>query len=197
MASNAGDVTVLLRAWSDGNREALDRLMPLLYAHLRELAHRRLRGEHSPPTLNTTALVHEAYLRLVDVRSASFRDRAHFLAMAARVMRRLLVDHARARRAAKRGHGQDPAELSEAAVAAAEVAVSDEQADAIAALDEALARLARVDERQSSILEQRYFGGLSLEETAEAVGLSLATVKRELRFARAWLAAELGAEAAP
>jgi RNA polymerase sigma factor (TIGR02999 family) len=192
MHHSAGDVTVLLREWGDGNREALDRLVPLLYAQLRELAHRRLRGEDALPSLNTTALVHEAYLRLVDVRSARFRDRAHFMAMAARVMRRLLVDHARARRAAKRGSAAPVVELTDDL--AETLALTAEQAAAIEDLDDALVRLAREDERQSRILEQRYFGGLSLEETAEAVGLSLATVKRELRFARAWLAAELGAE---
>lgn len=195
MQTPTGDVTVLLREWGDGDRDALDRLVPLVYAQLHELAHRRLRGEHAPATLNTTGLIHEAYLRLVDVRSARFRDRAHFLSMAARVMRRLLVDHARARRAAKRGGGEVPLALSETDLPA--LAVSDAQAQDIAELDEALERLARIDERQSRILEQRYFGGLSLEETAEAVGLSLATVKRELRFARAWLANELGTERAP
>lgn len=192
MHPSGGDVTVLLREWEDGNREALDLLVPLLYGQLRELAHRRLRGEDALPSLNTTALVHEAYLRLVDVRSARFRDRAHFMAMAARVMRRLLVDHARAHRAAKRGSGAAAVELTDDLADA--LPVSDAQAMAIAELDDALVRLAGVDERQSQILEQRYFGGLSLEETAEAVGVSLATVKRELRFARAWLAAELGAE---
>jgi len=192
MDPGPGEVTVLLREWGDGSRQALDRLVPLLYAQLHQLAHRRLHAEVTPPSLNTTALVHEAYLRLVDVRTARFRDRAHFLAMAARVMRRLLVDHARARRAAKRGAGAVPVELEGGL--ADELLVTDEQAAAIAELDDALERLARVDERQSRILEQRYFGGLSLEETAEAVGLSLATVKRELRFARAWLAAELRAE---
>ena len=193
MDPGAGEVTVLLREWGDGSREALDRLVPLLYDQLHSLAHYRLRGEVTPPTLNTTALVHEAYLRLVDVHTARFRDRAHFLAMAARVMRRLLVDHARARRAARRGGGAVPVDLE----VGDELLVSASQAEWIAELDEALERLARVDERQSRILEQRYFGGLSLEETAEAVGVSLATVKRELRFARAWLAAELHADPLP
>ena len=192
MDPGPGEVTVLLREWGDGSRQALDRLVPLLYGQLHQLAHRRLHREATPPSLNTTALVHEAYLRLVDVRTARFRDRAHFLAMAARVMRRLLVDHARARRAAKRGAGAVAVELDSDLPES--LLVTAEQADAIAELDDALQRLARVDERQSRILEQRYFGGLSLEETAEAVGLSLATVKRELRFARAWLAAELSPE---
>jgi RNA polymerase sigma factor (TIGR02999 family) len=181
------DVTGLLQEWSDGRREALDRLVPLLYDHLRRLAHHRLLGEANL-SVNTTALVHEAYLKLVDVRRARFRDRAHFLAMASRVMRRLLVDHARARSAAKRGSGVATVELTD------DIAISDEQVSTIAQLDDALQRLEAVDPRQSRILEQRYFGGLSLEETAEAAGVSLATVKRELRFARAWLAAEIGAE---
>jgi RNA polymerase sigma factor (TIGR02999 family) len=184
------DVTHLLQEWSDGDREALDRLVPMLYEHMRRLAHLRLRREGESPSLNTTALVHEAYLKLVDLRRTRFRDRAHFLAMASRVMRRLLVDHARARRAAKRGGGAGALELSE------ELWISEPQVEAISELDDALQRLEGVDPRQSQILEQRYFGGLSLEETAEAVGVSLATVKRELRFARAWLAAELGREPA-
>jgi RNA polymerase sigma factor (TIGR02999 family) len=188
MQSAPGDVTHLLQQWSDGDRQALDRLVPLLYGHLRSLAHQRLRREEANPSLNTTGLVHEAYLRLVDLRRARFRDRAHFLAMASRIMRRLLVDHARARRAAKRGGGAATVELTEA------LWISEPRVDAITGLDEALWRLEAIDPRQSEILEQRYFGGLSLEETAEAVGLSLATVKRELRFARAWLAAELGIE---
>jgi RNA polymerase sigma factor (TIGR02999 family) len=185
----AGDVTLLLREWGDGSRDALDRLVPLLYAHLRDLAHRRLRNEHAL-SLNTTALVHEAYIRLVDLHTARFRDRAHFLAMAARVMRRLLVDHARARTAVKRGGGMTAVELAD------DLVVTAEQARAVTELDTALARLESLDPRQALILEQRFFGGLSLAETAEATGVSLATVKRELRFARAWLARELGDEAA-
>ena len=180
------DVTRLLRQWSQGDREALDQLVPLMYAELRQLAHQRLRRELANPSLNTTGLVHDAYLKLVDVKHAQFRDRAHFLAMASRVMRRLLVDQARARRAAKRGGGADAAELDEA------LCVSETQAETLAELDEALKRLEALDPRQGQIVEQRYFGGLSLEETAEALGVSLATVKRELRFAQAWLAAELG-----
>lgn len=182
------DVTRLLRRWSDGDREALDGLVPLLYDQLRRLAHERLVHEGPSPVLDTTALVHDAYLKLVDVRQARFRDRAHFLAMASRVMRRLLVDAARERRAAKRGGGDPVLALDEA------LHVEEPRAVAITDLDEALRRLEAVDPRQSRILEQRYFGGLSLEETAEVVGVSLATVKRELRFARAWLALELGAE---
>lgn len=190
MQPPAGDVTVLLRAWGEGDRAALDRLIPLLYSHLHELAHHRLRNEDALPSVNTTGLVHEAYIRLVDVHTAKFRDRSHFLAMASRVMRRVLVDHARARSAAKRGSGARAVELTESLL------LTDEQADSITSLDAALERLEVLDERQSRILEQRYFGGLSLEETAVAVGVSLATVKRELRFARAWLAIELGPDLA-
>jgi RNA polymerase sigma factor (TIGR02999 family) len=189
-STTPSDVTRLLQRWTDGDREALDEIVPMLYEHLRHIAHQRLRHEEASPSLNTTALVHEAYFKLVDLHSARFRDRAHFLAMASRIMRRLLIDHARARRAARRGGGQAAIELEE------EFLISDQQLDAIAELDDALQRLERVDARQSTILEQRFFGGLSLEETAEAVGVSLATVKRELRFARAWLASELGAELA-
>lgn len=181
----AGEVTGLLRAWGDGDRDALDRLVPIVYAHLREVAHRRLLGEPGFVSVNTTALVHEAYIRLVGIRAARFRDRAHFLAMASRAMRRILVDHARARSAAKRGGGAVAVDLRD------DLRAGDGQSAAVTELDAALERLETVDERQARILEQRYFGGLTLEETAEATGLSLATVKRELRFARAWLAAEL------
>jgi RNA polymerase sigma factor (TIGR02999 family) len=183
-------VTRLLRLWGDGDREALDRLLPLVYDRLRQLASQRLRREFGDRSLNTTALVHEAYLKLVDVRHARPRDRAQFLALASRVMRHLLVDHARARRAAKRGGGGSPLELAEA------VWMTEADLDVLTELDEALTRLAVLDPRQSQILEQRYFGGLSLEETAEALGVSLATVKREIRSARAWLAVELGGEGA-
>lgn len=188
MPSTSPDVTELLQAWSGGDREAFDRLVPLVYEHLRHVAHQRLRHEDASPSLNTTALVHEAYLKLVDLRRARFRDRAHFLAMASRVMRRLLIDHARARRAARRGGGAGAVELADA------LALSDPQSEMLIELDDALQRLERVDPRQGRIVEQRFFGGLSLEETADATGVSLATVKRELRFARAWLAAELSGE---
>lgn len=179
------DVTQLLRQWGDGSQEALNHLMPLVYAELRQLAHHRLRREHVDRSLNTTGLVHEAYLKLVDLRSARFRDRGHFLAMASRLMRRLLVDQARARRAEKRGGGAEPVELDES------IWVSDPQADALIDLDDALRRLEHIDRRQGEIVEQRYFGGLTLDEVADVQGVSLSTVKRELRFAQAWLASEL------
>ena len=183
--SSGSDVTQLLRRWSEGHEEALNDLVPLMYAELRQLAHQRLRREHANRSLNTTGLVHEAYLKLIDLRRARFRDRAHFLAMASRLMRRLLVDQARARCAAKRGGGVEPVGWDES------LWVSEPQADAVADLDDALQRLEAIDPRQGQIVEQRYFGGLALEEIAEAQGISLATVKRELRFAHAWLAADL------
>ena len=183
--SSPSDVTLLLRQWRDGDDEALNRLVPLMYAELRRLAHQRLRHEPANGSVNTTGLVHDAYLKLVDVRQARFLDRSHFLAMASRVMRRLVIDQARARRAAKRGGGAEAVELDE------ELWVSEPQAEALTDLDEALQRLEAIDPRQGQIVEHRYFGGMTLEETAEALGVSLATVKRELRFAHAWLGAEL------
>ena len=165
---------------------ALDRLIPVVYDRLRALAHQRLAaapGEHS---LNTTGLVHEAYLRFVESSGATFQSRDHFLAIAAGVMRNVLVDHARARVAAKRGGGAALLELREDAW------VTGVDLDRVEDLDEALKRLELLDERQARMIEQRYFGGLSLEEIASAMDLSLATVKRDLRSARAWLATELG-----
>ena len=190
LAASQSDVTLLLRQWSEGDQEALNRLLPLMYNELRRLAHQRLRQEDPDRSLNTTGLVHDAYLKLVEVRHGRFHDRAHFLAMASRVMRRLLVDQARAWRAAKRGGGAGAVELDEA------LWISEPRCESLANLDDALQRLEVLDPRQGEIVEQRYFGGLSLEETAEALGVSLATVKRELRFAHAWLAADLGRHAA-
>jgi RNA polymerase sigma factor (TIGR02999 family) len=182
------DITLLLRRWEEGDTRALDQLMPLMYERLRELARQRLRSEPDA-SLNTTGLVHEAYLKLVDSPGVRVQDRGHFLGLASRVMRHLLVDHARTRRAAKRGLGIAPLNLDEATW------IPDDAIEPLIELDQALQRLAGVDERRSRILEQRYFGGLSLEETAEALNVSLATVKRELRAARAWLAVELGRDA--
>jgi RNA polymerase sigma-70 factor, ECF subfamily len=187
-AGELGDVTLLLQRWSDGDRAALDQLIPLVYERLQRLAHARLRDERHAMSVETTALVHDAYLRMVDLRRARFRDRAHFMAMASRIMRRILVDRARARCADKRGGGAAPLSLAD------DLQLSEERAEALTDLDDALERLAAVDPRRSEILEQRYFGGLSLEETAEVLGVSLATVKRDLRFARAWLAAEFQGE---
>ena len=188
MASTSSEVTGLLQRWSAGDESARDRLIPLVYDRLRQLAHRRLSGAPVDGSLNTTALVHEAYIRLVDTPRVQLPDRAHFLALASHIMRNLLVDRARARLAAKRGGGMTPIELDELAW------VSDDNLETVAELDDALKRLEQLSPRQSSLLQHRYFGGLSLEESATATGVSLATAKRELRSARAWLALELSGE---
>jgi RNA polymerase sigma factor (TIGR02999 family) len=184
----ASDVTQLLLDARDGGRESLDELVPRVYEELKRLARDRLRRERPDHTLTTTALVHEAYLKLVDVNRVRWQDRAHFLAMASRVMRRVLVEYARRRKAGKRGGGRRRVELDEARL------IPDSYAERVLELHEALIRLEDINPRQREILEQRYFGGLTLEETAEALGVSLTTVKRDLRFARAWLSMELGAE---
>ena len=187
MRAEAGsEITQILRRLSGGDREALDELVPLLYEKLRRLAHERLRMERPDHTLNTTGLVHEAYIKLVDIRETNWKDRAHFMAAASRVMRHILVDFARRRKAAKRGGDRVRVELDEEALL-----LSDPYAEAIEGLDEALQRLEALSPRKAQILEQRYFGGLKLEECAEALGVSLATVKNDLKMARAWLAREL------
>ncbi|HUF35526.1 MAG TPA: ECF-type sigma factor [Gemmatimonadales bacterium] len=185
MSPAPSDISDLLRRWGAGDSEALDRLIPVLYDRLRQLAHQRLRAEPGECSLDTTGLVHEAYLRLVNSPNPDVRDHGHFLTLASRVMRHLLVDHARARKAAKRGGGAPSVDLDPM------MRISQTSIDAFADLDEALKRLEAMDARQGQILELRYFGGLSLEETASALGISLATVKRDLRSARAWLATEL------
>lgn len=180
------DVTELLHRWRAGEREVLGELVPLLYGPLRSLARQRLRRAPAELSLETTGLVHEAYLRFAEISGVSSDSREHFLALASRVMRAVLVDHARARTAAKRGGGVPLVELHE------DTWIASVDVDRITELDEALTRLEALDERQARMIEQRYFGGLSLEEVARAMEVSLATVKRELRSARAWLAAELG-----
>ncbi|HMG96340.1 MAG TPA: ECF-type sigma factor [Gemmatimonadaceae bacterium] len=188
MASASYEVTGLLRQWSAGDESARDRLIPLLYDRLRELAHQQLGGASVDNSLNTTELVHEAYIRLVDARRVDLPDRAHFLALASEIMRNLLVDRARARFAAKRGGGVRPLDLDEFEW------ISDESLESVAALDDALKRLERLSPRQGQLVQHRYFGGLTLEESATAIGVSLATAKRELRAARAWLALDLNGE---
>lgn len=188
MGSSSSEVTTLLRRWSAGDESARDQLMPLVYDGLRELAHRRLGGAPFETSLDTTELVHEAYLRLVDSRRVDLPDRANFLALASDVMRNLLVDRVRARRAAKRGGSVIPLNLDDYEW------VSDEDLETVADLDDAIERLAKLKPRQGQLLQHRYFGGLTLEESATATGVSLATAKRELRFARAWLALELKGE---
>lgn len=187
MAADRQDVTRLLVEWSDGRTEALDALMPLVYDELRRLARSYLTRERTGHTLQPTALVNEAYLRLVDQRSVRWQNRAHFFGIAAQLMRRLLVDHARAAYAEKRGGGAPRLELDAAAnVTAPEPAVDLEE------LDRALERLSRIDPRQSRIVELRYFAGATNEETAEALGIAVATVKRDWNVARAWLRREMG-----
>ena len=182
------EVTGLLKRWSAGDESARDQLIPLVYERLRELARQRLRGASGENSLNTTGLVHETYIRLVDAPQVNLPDRAHFLALVSEVMRNLLIDRVRARMAAKRGNGQAPLELTET------LFVADENLESVTELDEALSRLESVSPRQALLLQHRYFGGLSLEESATAAGISLATLKRELRSARAWLALELRGE---
>ncbi len=186
MPVESSQVTQLLRRWSHGETEALDLAIPLLYEQLRQLAHQRRRVQAADRSLNTTALVHEAYLRLAQPAKVALTDRNHFFAIASRVMRNVLVDHARARTAAKRGGGVETLELHDDAW------IAGVDLDAVTMLDHALDRLEAADARQSRIVEHRYFGGLTIDEIAAVLDVSVSTVKRELRSARAWLAAELG-----
>ena len=180
------DLTRLLLAWRDGEPGAIDRLAPLVYDELRRQARLQLRGERAGHTLQPTALVHEAFLRLVGQSRAQWQNREQFFAVASRAMRRVLVDHARARMAAKRGDGQTFVVLDEARAASAPPGVD------VLALDQALDRLAAIDPRQARVVELRYFGGLTAPETAAALDVSLATVNRDWTMARAWLFRELG-----
>ncbi len=188
----AVDVTGLLRAWGSGDRDAGERLLPAVYAELRRRAARAMRHEGAGHTLEPTALVHEAYLHLVDQRHADWHGRAHFLGVAAHVMRRILVDHARARRRAKRGGGAVAVALSDADAEAADGLTGAAAAgvDPID-LDDALTRLAAVDPAKARLVELRYFAGLSVPEAADALGVSRATVGREWAVARGWLRREL------
>jgi RNA polymerase sigma-70 factor, ECF subfamily len=185
MESPSSEVTELLRQWTDGRQDALDRLIPQIYGELRRLAASYLRRERADHTLQPTALVNEAFLKLVDQRAVRWQNRAHFFGIAAQAMRRILVDHARARVAGKRGAGERPLPLDEAVVFA------DMPSADILALDEALTRLATFDPQQSRVVELRFFGGLTMEETAEVLRISPATVGREWTMAKAWLYAEL------
>ena len=176
----ADNLTGLLVEWRDGDQAALERLIPLVYDQLRRIAHRYVRQERNGHTLQTSALVNEAYLRLAD-QKVVWQNRAHFFAVTARVMRHILIDHARRRRYAK--HGGDARQISLGDAAA----MSLERAAELIALEEALDELAQLDQRKSRVVELRYFGGLSLEETAEALNISLMTVRRDWRAAKAWL----------
>lgn len=183
-ATQRTEITRLLEAWSGGDRQALDSLTPHIYEELRQLAERYMRNEKPGHTLQPTALVHEAYERLIDV-DLPWRNRAHFLGVAAQVMRRILVDHARSRNARKRGVDYSRVSLDDALELAAE---SDEL---VLGLDDALAKLGRFDELKSRILEMRFFGGLTYDQAAAALDISPATLDRELRLAKAWLKHEL------
>ena len=185
-SSGSEDVTALLIEWSRGDQSALERLLPLIYDECRRIASRQLRHEHRQHTLDPTGLVHEAYLRLVDQRSATWENRAQFFGVVARVMRRILVDYARARFAKKRGGGAVLVSLEAAADESGEPRVAD-----IVAIDDALERLAARDADQVRIIELRFFAGLSVEETARVLDRSPRTVKREWRLAKAWLYREL------
>jgi RNA polymerase sigma factor (TIGR02999 family) len=180
MVSNE-NVTELLEDWHKGDSAALDKLTPLVYDELRRMAHRYMQQERGGHTLQTTALVNEAYLRLVDQHEVEWQSRTHFFAVTAVVMRHVLIDHARRRQFAKRGGGVEHVSLSEGTTMAAE------RAKELLALDEALDELKRMDPRKSQVVEMRYFAGLSLEETAEVLNISLMTVRRDWRAAKAWL----------
>ena len=182
------DVTQLLRRWREGDPEAMNRVLPVVYDELRRLAQARLRRERPGHTLGTTGLVHEAYLRLVDVERVEWQDRAHFLAMASRTMRRVLIDYANQRNAAKRGGVRQQLSLDD------NHAAPELDLDTALELDAVLSRLEALNPRQAKAVELRFFGGLTLEETAEVLGTSAPTAMRDLRFAQAWLARELAGE---
>jgi len=179
------DITGLLHRWSEGEQAALAELTPLVYEELRRLARHHLAGERQEQTLTTTALVHEAWLRLVKVKDAHWQDRAHFFALCAQLMRRILVDHARARLRARRGGGVQRVSLEEALL------ISDERSPLLVALDDALNALSTLDPRQGRVVELRFFGGLSVEDAAAVLKISPDSVKRDWRLAKAWLMREV------
>lgn len=185
MGSPQADVTALLSQLTQGNNEASEKLIPLVYDELKRLARAYMRRERPDHTLQTTALVHEAYLRLVRQQAVNWQGRSHFFGIAAQLMRRILIDHARGHLREKRGGAKEVLPLNEALV------FSPEHSEELVKLDEALARLSKLDARQSRIVELRFFGGLSVEETAEFLGISPKTVKRDWAVAKAWLHGEL------
>ena len=187
----SAEITRLLKAWGRGDSAALDRLTPLVYEQLHRMARRYMRSERPGHTLQATALLNEAFLRLVDTRDLDWNDRSHFFAVCARVMRRILVDAARSRAAIKRGGQADRAEHSTAINLDQLPDPASETSAQVCALDEALNRLAQIDPRQAQVIELRFFGGLTVEETARALEISPQTVMREWKLARAWLAREL------
>jgi RNA polymerase sigma factor (TIGR02999 family) len=184
-APGSAEVTGLLKAWSGGDRAALDRLTPVVYEELRRMARRYMRNERAGNTLQTTALVNEVYLRLVDVKNVEWQHRAQFFAISAQMMRRILVDAARARGSHKRGGGAEKVNVDEVAV------LSPEPEESIIALDDALEAFAKLAPRQAKVVELRYFAGLSEEEIAEVTKTSTRTIERDWQFARSWLMREL------
>ena len=189
MSASPPEVTQLLVAWSNGDRVAGNELMPLVYDELHRLAHRYMRKEQPGGVLQTSALVNEAYLRLIDQKDVQWQNRAHFFGIAAQMMRRILVDHARGRQSAKRGGSACPVPLDEGLI------VSNERNAEVLALDETLKTLAALDKRKSQIVELRFFGGLSIEETAEVLAVSPGTVMRDWTLAKAWLLREMSIDA--
>jgi len=187
MEPQPGEVSVLLTAWANGSEAARDELIPLIYDELRRLAGRHMAQERTDHTLQATALVNEVYVRLTDQRQVHWQNRAHFFALASRLMRRILVDHARAHQSVKRGGDARYVLLEEAMV------VSEETAADLVALDDALSRLSAIDSRKCEVVELRYFGGLTLEEVAEVLKISPITVRRDWSTAKAWLYREIGA----
>ena len=181
MASSPNEVTQLLVAWGNGDQAALDQLMPLVYSELHRLAHRHIKKERPGHTLQTSALLNEAFLRLVDQRDVHWQSRAHFFGIAAQMMRRILVDYARSRRYAKRGGDAQQVSFDETLISSRKVSAD------VVELHDALNELATIDERKSKIVELRFFGGLSIEETAEVLGVSPGTVMRDWTLAKAWL----------
>ena len=187
--SSSQELTYLLLAWRQGQREALDRLIPVIYEELRRIAHSYIRGERKGNTLQTTALVNEAYLRLIDCSRVNWQNRAHFLAVSAQLMRRILIDYARSRGYQKHGGAMERISLKESQIVSAG---SDPD---LVELDEALQALAAVDARKSQVVELRFFGGMTAEETAEVLGVSPDTVLRDWKLARTWLAREMKKQA--
>jgi RNA polymerase sigma factor (TIGR02999 family) len=190
MSRNSSEISLLLDQYREGQAEAFGKLMALVYDDLRRIAAWQLQTERSEHTLQPTALVHEAYLKLAVQNPVDWQNKAHFFALAAQVMRRILVDHARGKQRVKRGGGQVSVSMDEA------LELSHPSEPELVELDEALNTLARQDERKSRVVELRYFGGLSIEETADALGISPATVRREWTLAKAWLRLELSKDAA-
>src|SRR5262249_15025065 len=190
MPSSPQQVTELLTAWSSGDQTARDRLVPLVYDELHRLAHQYMKREAPGHTLQTSALVNEAFVKLVDQRNVRWQNRAHFFAIAAQLMRRILVDHARGRQAAKRGAGVHPVSFDDGFY------VSEKRNAEVVAVHEALEQLAKFDQRKGQIVELRFFGGLSIDETAEVLGVSPGTVMRDWTLAKAWLLREISSQVA-